>query len=165
MKDSGQWRNHDGPPSDSHLPSYEMPYISCSTTMIVYVDTGWFMFSEDSLYADLAILQIRKKKPDCTFKCKLVNEGWETHQTLQDLLALVVSAVVGHDAPVDQDYSVQEQPGAKPEQGKHQGSTTRPQAKAEPPDQTQPAAATKTPTAIAADAASTPGSTGHLSSR
>lgn len=62
MKDSGQWRNHDGPPSDSHLPSYEMPYISCSTTMIVYVDTGWFMFSEDSLYADLAILQIRKKK-------------------------------------------------------------------------------------------------------
>lgn len=169
MKDSGQWRNHDGPPSDSHLPSYEMPYIR---------PEWWLFHNHDSLCGHWMVYvqwgqsicrpgypSDKKKKPDCTFKCKLVNEGWETHQTLQDLLALVVSAVVGHDAPVDQDYAVQEQPGAKPEQGKHQGSTTRPQAKAEPPDQTQPAAATKTPTAIAADAASTPGSTGHLSSR
>lgn len=64
-----------------------------------------------------------------------------THQSLQDPLALVVGAVVRHDAPVDQDQAVQEQPGAKPEQSEHQGPTAGPEPEAQPPEQAQPAAA------------------------
>lgn len=64
-----------------------------------------------------------------------------THQSLQDPLALVVGAVVGQDAPVDQNQAVQEQPGAEPEQSEHQGPPTGPEPEAQPPQQAQPAAA------------------------
>lgn len=65
-----------------------------------------------------------------------------THQSVQDPLALVVGAVVGQDAPVDQNQAVQEQPGAEPEQSEHQSPPAGPQLETQPPEQAQPAATT-----------------------
>lgn len=65
-----------------------------------------------------------------------------THQSLQDPLALVVGAVVGQDAPVDQNQAVQEHPGAEPEKNEHQGPPTRPHPEAQPPQQAEPATST-----------------------
>lgn len=42
---------------------------------------------------------------------------------------------------MDQNQTVQEQPGAEPEQSEHQGPPTGPQPEAEPPEQAEPAAA------------------------
>lgn len=70
------------------------------------------------------------------------NTELNTHQPLQDPLALVVGAVVRHDAAMDQNQTVQEQPGAEPEQSKHQGPPTRPAPEAQAPEQAGPTAAT-----------------------
>lgn len=78
----------------------------------------------------------------------MLTEGLDplTHQPLQDPLALVVGAEVRQDGPVDQNQTVQEQPGPEPEQSEDQGPPTRPQPEAQPPEQAQAAAAT-TPSA------------------
>lgn len=64
-----------------------------------------------------------------------------THQALQDPPALVLRAEVGQDAPVDQNQTVQDQPGPEPEQGEDQGPPTGPQLQAEPPEEAPPPAA------------------------
>lgn len=82
------------------------------------------------------------KKPFNNTKCN--KQDCLTHQPLQDPLALVVGAVVGHDAPVDQNQAVQEQPGAEPEQSKHQGPPTGPSPEAQAAEQAWPATTTPT---------------------
>lgn len=75
---------------------------------------------------------------------KISNKDCLTHQSLQDPLALVVVAVVGHDAPVNQNQAVQEQPGAEPEESKQQRPPTGPPPEAEATEQARPAATTPT---------------------
>lgn len=58
----------------------------------------------------------------------------KTHQAAQDVEALVVSAVVGQQAALHQHQTIEEDPGAKPQQCEEQ----RPPTGAQPPQEAQP---------------------------
>lgn len=71
-------------------------------------------------------------------KPRSLRSSW-THQSLQDLLALFIRAEIRQDAPVDQNQTIQKQPGPEPEQSEDQGPPAGPHPEAQPPQQAQPA--------------------------
>lgn len=71
------------------------------------------------------------------WKCESAVSMYCTHHSLQDLLALVVCAVVGEDGPVHKHQAIEEHPSAEPEQGEHQRAPAA-QLQPEPPEQTAP---------------------------